>query len=69
VANSLGPPRTRISSDEEPPLSLMGMMYVSGRRFFSVSLLKTSTNELAAVPPEKTQRPVAVPCAAAILGF
>lgn len=54
----LGPPKTRISSDELPPLSLMGMMYRNGRPRFVIILSNTSTRKLAAVPPENTAMPL-----------
>ena len=49
-----GPPNTRMSSLEEPPLSLIGMTYVKAQLFFSMTWLKTSTKLLAAEPPLKT---------------
>lgn len=55
--HSLGPPNTRMSSDELPPLSLIGMMYLNGRPRFATILSNTSTRKLAAVPPEKTAMP------------
>src|SRR3569833_2058507 len=56
-----------MSSEELPPLSDMGMMYVSGHLLLSLSWLKTSTRKFAAVPPEKTQMPGACPAELSIL--
>lgn len=49
-----GPPNTRMSSLEEPPLSLIGITYVKERLLFSMTWLKTSTKLLAAEPPLNT---------------
>jgi hypothetical protein len=52
-----GPPNTLISSLDEPPLSLIGMIYDSLACLSSARVLKTSVMLFAADPPEKTTMP------------
>ena len=49
-----GPPKNRISSLEEPPLSEIGMTKLMEQKFWSIMCSNKGTKLLAALPPLKT---------------